>query len=357
MACGFPIQGARQPMSIDTRLEELKQELTYQLRGGRARSKRYSEKARGREADHPGEIPPRGWKDILWRAWAEISDQNLFLIAGGVTYAVLLALFPGLAALVSLYGLAFDASQIEKQVAALSGVLPSQTQELLSQELHSLVESSNGALGFAAIVGLLLALWSASRGMSGLITAINIAYEEKERRSFLRFNLLALGLTLGLVVGGILAIALIAVLPAVVQLLAVGSSTKWLLLLVQWPLLIVIVLVGLAVLYRFGPDRDGPQWRWVSPGALAATVLWIVASIGFTVYVANFNSYDKTYGSLGGVVILLTWLYLSALMVLLGAVINAQSERQTRKDTTEGEPRAMGQRDAHAADTLGGSTD
>lgn len=343
-------------MSIDARLEELKQELTHQLHGGVSRP-RPDEGKRGRAAEHPGEIPPRGWKDILWRAWVEIADQNLVLIAGGVTYAVLLALFPGLAALVSLYGLAFDTAQIEKQVAALSGVLPAQTQELLSAELHSLVESSSGALGFAVIVGLLLAFWSASRGMSGLITAINIAYEEKESRSFFRFNLLALALTLGLVIGGVLAIALIAVLPAVVQLLAVGSSTKWLLLLVKWPLLIVLVMLGLAVLYRFGPNRDKPQWRWVSPGAITATVLWIVASIGFTVYVANFNSYDKTYGSLGGVIILLTWLYLSALTVLLGAVINAQSERQIRMDSTEGPPRAMGRRGAHAADTLGGSTD
>ena len=260
-----------------------------------------------------------------------------------------------MAALVSLYGLAFDAGQIEKQVAALAGVLPAQTQELLSQQLHGLVEASHGALGFAAIVGLLLALWSASRGMSGLITAINIAYEEKERRGFFKLNLIALGLTLGLLTGGIVAIALVAVLPAAVQLFAAGPATKWLLLIVQWPLLIVLVMLGLAILYRFGPDRDKPQWRWVSPGAIAATVLWIVASIGFTVYVANFNSYDKTYGSLGGVVILLTWLYLSALMVLLGAVINAQSERQTRKDSTEGPPRAMGRRDAHAADTLGES--
>ena len=232
---------------------------------------------RGREADHPGEIPPRGWKDILWRAWGEVSEQNLFLIAGGVTYAILLALFPGLAALVSLYGLVFDAGQIERQVAALSGVLPAQTQELLSQQLHSLVQASSGALGFAAIAGLLLALWSASRGMSGLITAINIAYEEKERRGFLKLNLIALGLTLGLLAGGIVAIALVAVLPAAVQLLAVGPATKWLLLLVQWPLLIVLVMLGLAVLYRFGPDRDKPQWRWVSPGAGAATILWIVA--------------------------------------------------------------------------------
>ena len=342
-------------MSIDARLAELKRDLARQLSNPRVR--RLGKQARGRDADSPEEIPLRGWKDIVWRAWAEISDQNLFLIAGGVTYAVLLALFPGLAALVSIYGLAFDTAQIEKQVAALSGVLPVQTQELLSQEMHSLVEGSTGALGVAAVIGLLLALWSASRGMSGLITAINIAYEEKERRSFLKFNLIALGLTLGLVVGGVIAIALIAVLPAAVQLLAIGSATKWLLLLVQWPLLIVLVMAGLALLYRFGPDRDKPQWRWVTPGAIAATVLWIIASIGFTFYVANFNSYNKTYGSLGGVVILLTWLYLSALVVLLGAVINAQSERQTRKGSTEGAPRAMGQRGAHAADTLGGSTD
>jgi membrane protein len=342
-------------MSTGARLEELKQDLA-RFHVNRSTTWRHGEGRRGREADHPGEIPARGWKDILWRAWAQISAQSLFLIAGGVTYAVLLALFPGLAALVSLYGLAFDASQIEKQVAALSTILPEQSQEILRQELHSLVESSSGALGFTAIVGLLLALWSASRGMSGLITAINIAYEEKERRGFFKFNLIALGLTLGLMVGGVLAIALIAVLPAAVQFLAIGSMTKWLLLLVQWPMLIVVVMLGLAVLYRFGPDRAKPQWRWVSPGAITATVLWIVASIGFTVYVANFNNYNKTYGSLGGVVILLTWLYLSAFMVLLGAVINAQSERQTRHDSTEGAPREMGQRGAHAADTLGEPT-
>jgi membrane protein len=341
-------------MSSDARLEQLQQDLA-RLRGP-SKPAKGREGGRGREADHPGEIPPRGWKDILWRAWGEVSEQNIFLIAGGVTYAVLLALFPGLAALVSLYGLVFDTGRIERQVAALSGVLPAQTQDLLSQQLHALVQTSNGALGFAAITALLLALWSASRGMSGMITAINIAYEEKESRGFFKLNLMAIGLTLGLLAGGIVAISLVAILPAAVQLLAIGPAAKWLLLLAQWPLLIVLVMLGLAVLYRFGPDRDKPQWRWVSPGAATATLLWIVASVGFTVYVANFNSYDKTYGSLGGVVILLTWLYLSALMVLLGAVINAQSEKQTRKDSTEGPPRAMGRRDARAADTLGEST-
>jgi len=244
--------------------------------------------------------------DVLWRAWGEVGEANLFLIAGGVTYALILALFPGLAALVSLYGLVFDPSQIEKQVGALSGVLPAQTQELLSQQLHSLVEASGGALGFGAVAGVLLALWSASRGMSGIITALNIAYEERERRGFFKLNLIALGLTLGLLVAGIIVITLIGVLPAAAQFLAIGAGTRWLLLLVQWPLLVVLMMFGLAVLYRYAPDRDKPQWRWVSPGAIAATILWIIASIGFTVYVANFNSYDKTYGSLGGVVVLLT---------------------------------------------------
>jgi len=192
--------------------------------------------------------------------------------------------------------------------------------------------------------------------MSGLITALNVAYEEKERRGFFKLSLIAVGLTLGLLAGGIVAIALVAVLPAVARLAADGPATKWLLLLAQWPLLIVLVMLGLAILYRFAPNRDKPQWRWVSPDAAAATILWIVGSVAFTVYVANFNSYDKTYGSLSGVVILLTWLYLSALMVLLGAVINAQSEQQTRKDSTEGPPRAMGQRDARAPDTLREST-
>lgn len=327
-------------MSVDVRLRQLRQTLE-QLRTP-AKSRRSRDDRRGREPSHPGKIPPLDWRDVSWRAWREISDQNLFLIAGGVTYAVLVALVPGLAALVSIYGLIFDANQIEQQVAALSGILPAETQQLLSQQLHGLVQTSGGSLGLAAVTGLLLAVWSASRGMSGLITALNIAYEEKESRGFFRFNLIAIGLTLGLLMAGIVAIALVAVLPALARLLAVGSGTKWLLLLAQWPLLIVFVLLGLSVMYYFAPDRDKRQWRWASPGAVAATGLWVTGSAAFTVYVANFSSYDKTYGSLGGVIMLLTWLYLSALVVLLGAVVNAQLERQARKHSAQGRPHAMG---------------
>jgi membrane protein len=223
---------------------------------------------------------------------------------------------------------------------------------MLSDELHTLVTSSTGALGLSAIIALLLALWSASRGMSGLITALNIAYEENEKRGFFKLNLIAIGLTIGMMIAGIVVVALVAVLPAAVQFLPLGDLSKWLLLILEWPLLIGFVLAGLAVMYRYAPSRDQPQWTWVSPGAGAAITLWIVASIGFTVYVAHFNSYSKTYGSLGTVIILLTWLYISSFVVLLGAAINAQAEKQTRADSTIGPPKDLGKRGARAADTV-----
>jgi membrane protein len=315
-----------------------------------------TEEERGREAPHPQHIPAPGWKDILLRSWQEISDNNIFLVAGGVTYSLVLALFPGLAAAVSLYGLVFDPAQMEQQVSALSGVLPQQTQDLLKQQLHQLATSSKGALGIGAIIALLLAIWSASRGMSGLISALDIAYEEKERRGFFKFNLLALAMTVVATIGGLIVIALVAVLPAAVQFTGLGPTAKWLALILEWPLLLLVLLIGMAALYRYAPDRRKPQWQWVSPGALIGAALWILGSIAFSVYVNNFGSYNKTYGSLGGAIVLLTWLYLSSFVLLLGAVINAQAERQTRKDTTAGRPKPIHQRDAHAADTLGPST-
>jgi membrane protein len=341
-------------MNTPERFDALKRDL-QDVSSAKRPQRRDVEGGRGRDAEHPGEIPARGWVDVLWRAWGEVSEANLFLVAGGVTYAILLALFPALAALVSIYGLVLDPAQVERQVSTLSGVLPEQSRQLLADELHQLVSTSSGTLGLGATFGLLLALWSASRGMSGLITALNIAYEERERRGLLKLNLVALALTIALMLGGLVVIALVAVLPAAVQLLGLDNGAKWLLLLVQWPLLIVVFMLGLAILYRYAPDREKPQWRWVSEGAGAATFLWLVASAGFTVYVANFANFDKTYGSLGGVIILLTWLYLSALIVLFGAVINNQSEKQTTRDSTQGPAKPMGQRGAQSADTVGSS--
>jgi membrane protein len=313
--------------------------------------------ARGREAESPQDIPARGWKDIARRAWKDFSDKNLSLVAGGVTYYVILALFPGLAALVSIYGLVADPRQIENQVNSLSGVLPGSAEQLIGGELHQLASASGGALGVGAVVGILLALWSASRGMSGMITALDIAYDQPERRGFFRFNVLALVLTLGLIIGGLIVVALVAGLPALLSGMGAGSGTWIVASIVEWPVLIVFVMIMLAILYRYAPDRDEPKWRWISPGAVTAAVLWLITSILFSVYVSHFGSYNKTYGSLGAIIVLLTWLWISVSAVLFGAEINAESERQTRRDTTVGTPEPMGQRGAVAADTLGASDD
>jgi len=291
--------------------------------------------------------------DILKRSWVEVNDNNIFLAAGGVTYALLVALFPGLAALVSVYGLLLDPAQVEKQVAALAQILPAETASMIGSELHQLVTSSTNALSISAIVALLFAFWSASRGMSGMINALDIAYREKETRGFIKLNLIAFALTLFVLIGGTLIIALVGFLPIAVNAIGLGPIAKWVLLILEWPLLIAVVLTGLAVLYRFAPDRRAARWRWISPGAITATVLWLIGSLGFSIYVSNFNSYDKTYGSLGGVVVMLTWLWLSAFVALFGAVINAECERQTVADTTVGDPKPMGKRQAYAADTLG----
>jgi len=344
-------------MTSASRLEQLKQEVAADT--GPTETQPHATQAeqnRGRSAKTPTQIPLRGWKDIIIRAWREVSNNNIFLIAGGVTYALLLALFPALAALSSLYGLLFDPNQVERQVQSLSSILPAQTAEMIGTQLHSLVEASSKSLGISAMVALGFALWSASRGMSGLISAFNIAYEQKETRSFLRFNAIALGLTVGGLLGGTIIIALVGVLPAAIQFVGLGVITKWLILIVQWPILLAVVLFSLAVLYRFAPNRATAQWRWVSAGAVIATLLWLLGSIAFSVYVANFNSYDKTYGSLGGVIIMLTWLYLSSFIALLGAVINAQAERQTHADSTEAPSKPMGSRGAYAADTVGERT-
>jgi membrane protein len=341
-------------MSLSPRLKQLKRELDV-IVSPRAGQPLPPQQNRGRSATSPHQIPMPGWKDILVRSWEEVSANNIFLVSGGVTYAVLLALFPALAALVSIYGLLLNPAQVEQQVAALSHILPQESTQMIGDELHKLVTAPSGSLSISAGVALLLALWSASRGMSGLITALDIAYDEKETRGFFKLNFIAIGLTVAMLIGGTVIIALVGVLPAAIQFIGLGNSAQWILLIVEWPILIAVVMMGLAVLYRYAPDRHPPRWRWVSPGAIAATFLWLLGSLGFTVYVAHFNSYDKTYGSLGGVVVMLTWLYLSAFVALFGAVVNAQSERQTQADSTVGNSKPLGDRRAHAADTIGDS--
>jgi membrane protein len=306
----------------------------------------------GDQAELPTQIPPKGWWQVIRRAFKEASADNVGILAGGIAYAAFLAIFPALIAGISLFGLVADPATIAQQAEGVLAALPETAQPLLRDQIISLTQTPRGALSFSLIVSILLALWSASSGTSSLMTAINIAYDEKESRSFLKLRGTALLLTLGAIVFVLLTLALVAVVPAALNALQLGTFVNVIVQIVRWVLLVVLIVVALAVVYRLAPDRDAPQFKWTSVGALVAAVLWVLASLGFSLYVNNFGSYNKTYGALAGVVVLLLWLYLTSYIILLGAEINAESEKQTKQDTTTGPPVPMGERRAEAADTV-----
>jgi len=310
---------------------------------------------RGRGAESPKDIPKRGWRDILMRVKRQMSEDRLSIVAAGVAFYALLAVFPALIALVALYGLAFDPKQVSDQVAALGGVLPPQAADILLGQLQDLTGTRRGALGLGAIGGLALALWSASAGVRTLMEALNVAYDEEEKRGFLSFYGTALLLTLAAILGAIVAILAVVALPIVVKFLGLGSLLEGLISLARWPIVAAAMMLGFAVIYRYGPSREEPRWSWVSAGAVVATLLWIAGSALFSLYVTKFGNYNETYGSVGAIVILLTWFLLTAYAILIGAEVNAEMERQTRKDTTTGKPERLGRRRAHAADTVGDS--
>jgi membrane protein len=312
-----------------------------------------SEPGRGREAETPTDIPTLGWKDILWRTWKEFSDDRIMSVAAGVTYYALLAIFPAIAALVSIYGLFADPATIQDHLNALSGVLPGGAMDVIGEQVKRIASKGGGTLGLSFVIGLAIALWSANAGMKAVFDALNIVYDEEEKRSFVRLNLQSLAFTLAAIGFVLLALAGIVVLPIVLDFVGLGSGVEWLLSLARWPILLAAVVAGLAVLYRYGPSRDKAEWKWVTPGGLVAAVLWLAGSMLFSWYVASFGSYNETYGSLGAVIGFMTWIWISSIVVLLGAEINAEMEHQTAKDTTEGPPQPMGRRGATMADTVG----
>jgi membrane protein len=324
-------------------------------RAGAGRSGAAEPDSHGHDAGTPSDIPRRGWWDILLRVKDSVSDKNLSLVAAGAGFYLLLAIPAAFTALISLYGLVADTAGVQRQVEGMRGILPAEAITLLSSQLATLASHANSTLGVGLAASLGLALWSARSGTASMIAALNIAYEEPEKRSFVWFQFIALSLTLGTILGAIVALGLVAVLPAIIDLLPLGGFGKLLASIARWPILMILVMGGLAAFYRFAPSRREPQWRWVSWGAVVATLLWIAASALFSLYVSEFASYDQTYGSIGGVVVLLMWLYLSCFVVLLGAAINAEIEHQTRRDSTVGGTRPMGQRGARMADTVGRS--
>lgn len=312
---------------------------------------------RGRAADKPTEIPAKGWKDVAYRVKEEVKEDNVGLLAAGVAFFALLALFPALTAAVSIYGLVADPQTVQSQIQSLTETLPADAASLIGGQLEAVASSAGGALTFGFVTSLLAALWTASSGMQGLIKGVNAAYDEPDGRSFVKRRGLALLLTIGGIIFFGVAIAVIAVLPALLDGLGLGRVGQVLILVLRWPLLAALIAVALAVVYRYAPDRDEPRWAWVSAGAALATVLWVVGSIAFSIYVNNFGSYNETYGAIGAVIILLLWLFLSSFVVLVGAEVNAETEHQTAQDTTKGPREPLGQRDAYAADTIGEAKD
>lgn len=272
------------------------------------------------------------------------------LIAAGVTYYGLLALFPAVAALVSLFGLFADPATISQQLSTLQGVLPEGAIQVIGNQISRIQAQGGGTLGLYFLIGLAVSLWSANAGVKSVFDALNIVYGEPERRSFVAYNLQTLLFTLGAIAFIIVAIGGIVIMPAVFAFVGLESMAGSIISLLRWPVLLVVVLFGLALLYRYGPSREHPQWRWVTWGSGFAAVAWLVVSALYSWYVSSFGNFNETYGSLGAVIGFLIWMWISATIVLVGAEINAQLEHQTSKDTTTGQPRPMGERGAHYAD-------
>jgi len=308
---------------------------------------------RGRHADSPTDIPAKGWKDIAFRLKDEISEDRVGLIAAGVAFYGLLALFPAITALLAIGVILVEPNQIIDQLSALSGIVPEAVMTIITEQATEVAGSREGGLGLAALLGIGLAIYSASKGMGSLMDGMNVAYDEQEERGFIRLKLETLGLTLFLIFGLLVAVFAMVGIPVLLNMLNFGAFAEAAAAVIILAIILALTMVGLSVLYRYGPSRDAPEFQWVSPGAIAACIVWLIGSAGFAFYVANFGSYNESFGALGGVVVLLMWLWISAFIVMLGAELNAEMEAQTRYDTTVGRDLPMGERDASKADQLG----
>ena len=314
---------------------------------------RADESERGRRAAVPWQIPWAGWKDILWRTYAQIGEDRLLAVSAGVVFYGLLALFPAVTAFVSLYGLFAKASTINDHLALVAGFLPAGGVDIIQEQVNRIAAKGEAKLGFAFAFGLALALWSANAGMKALIDALNVIYDEKEKRGFIKLNLVSLVLTAGGLLAILTAVGAIVVLPVVLSFVGLGGWTETLLRLLRWPVLVFVAIFGLAVLYRFGPSRERPRWEWLSVGSVLAAVAWLASSALLSWYLANFANYDATYGSLGAAIGLMMWMWMSSIVILFGAELNSEIEHQTARDTTTGGERPLGQRGAAMADTVG----
>ena len=308
---------------------------------------------RGRNARTPLEIPPKGWKDILFRVKDEISEDHVGLISAGVAFYSLMALFPAITAVIALGGLLVDPPQIVDMIAELKGIVPEEVLTIITDQAAAVAGSHEGGLGLTVLVGILIAIYSASKGVGSLMEGMNVAYDEEETRGFFVKTLVTLSLTVGAILAVIFGLFVIAGATALAALDRTGQMMEILILLASLAILATLMTLMLAIFYRYGPSRDNAEWAWLTPGTIGACVIWVLASSGFGFYVANFGSYNDTFGTMAGIIVLLMWLWISAYVVMFGAELNAEIEAQTRHDTTVGRDEPMGQRDALKADKLG----
>ncbi|MBM3606071.1 MAG: YihY/virulence factor BrkB family protein [Alphaproteobacteria bacterium] len=305
----------------------------------------------GEGASAPSEISSRGWKEILWRVKDEITHDHISVVSAGIAFYALLSIFPAIAALISIAGLILDPADVAAQLETVVRMLPENAAAILQEQVAKVTGGDQTGTGIMAFFGIAVALYGAMKGVLTLMEGLNIAYDEEETRSTIKLYLTALVITLCMIIGLIAGLALVILLPTLMALGHLPPVLATAVDILKWPLMAVLTILGLAAIYRFGPSRADPKWRWVSPGAIVATVLWIIGTIAFSIYAQNFGSYTETYGALGGVIILLTWMWLSAFVVLGGAELNAETEQQTDQDTTTGAPEPMGRRNAVKADT------
>ena len=281
----------------------------------------------------PWQIPWRGWKDILWRTYEQIGENRLLAVAAGVVFYGLLAVFPAVTALVSLYSLFASASAISDDLSLLAGILPQGAVDLLGEQIGRLT-ADGGKLGFGFIFGLVVALWSANAGMKAIIDALNVVYKEREKRGFIKLNLISLAFTLAAIGALLFALGAVVVLPIALSYLGLQSATDLLFRFARWPLLLALVMVGLAVLYRLGPSRREPRWQWISIGSVFAAIIWLISSALLSWYLASFADYNATYGSLGTGIGMMMWMWISSIVILFGAQLNSEIEHQTARDST-----------------------
>jgi len=346
---GLKLQEARgkpKPERALARATPAQKPLTWQER-------RAAERGRGRRAHAPLRIPWRGWKDILVRSYHQIQNDRLLALAAGVAFYSLVALFPAIAAGVSSYALFADAATIGKHLSIAADIVPAGALDMLGEEISRIAGKSEGKLTFGFLLGLAIALWSANAGMKAIFDALNLIYDEDEKRGLIWLNVVSLFFTICAIAGAGLAIALVVVFPVLLAAFGLTSSDQPIIGYLRWPVMFVLIILGLAMLYRYGPSRRLARWRWISVGSVFASLAWLAVSALFSWYLGNFANYNATYGALGAVVGLMMWMWLSTIVVLVGAELNSEIEHQTARDSTVGPEKPLGSRGAVMADTVG----